>query len=439
MSTFPAIRPLPSEALAAMLQDAHQRTVELVQGIEGDDLFGPYMPIVNPLLWEVGHIGWFHEHFILRGLDRAPPLLQGADELYDSMKVAHETRWGLPLPSIKDTLDYLRQVLNQLLARLSDGEASEQDTYHVHLTTFHEDMHGEAFLWTRQTLAHPVPLLTGPGRPSGATAGPLQGDVEIPSCTHVLGAIPVPGPFVFDNEKWGHRVSVDAFQIARAPVTNEEFAAFVDDGGYQRRRWWTDAGWEWRMTANAEHPVYWLKDGSRWTHRRFKTSEGLPPHQPVVHVNFHEAQAYCRWAGRRLPTEVEWEVASSRKMGGAAMNPNKRRYPWGPGKPTQEVANLDGYALGCLDVAALPESDSAFGCRQMLGNVWEWTSSLFQPFPEFTPDPYEDYSKPWFAEGRRVLKGGSWATRARLISNGYRNFFTPDRRDIFAGFRTCPR
>ena len=159
----------------------------------------------------------------------------------------------------------------------------------------------------------------------------------------------------------------------------------------------------------------------------------LAEHQPVIHVCAHEAEAYCRWAGRRLPTEAEWELAAS----GLPIDGHKRRFPWGDARPTPEHANLDGRAGGCVDVAAHAEGESRQGCRQLIGNVWEWTASRFLPYPGFVVDPYAEYSEPWFATPHRVLRGGCWATRARLLRNTWRNFYTPDRRDVFAGFRTC--
>jgi iron(II)-dependent oxidoreductase len=254
-----------------------------------------------------------------------------------------------------------------------------------------------------------------------------------------LGTEPPGTPFVFDNEKWAHDVSIAPFRIARAPVTNAEFQAFVEDGGYRRRELWSEAGWRWRRGAGAEHPVYWMPQGlGPWKVRRFDRLEELRPHEPVIHVNWFEAEAYCRWAGRRLPTETEWEAAAAGEPmpGGQTLAPKKRRYPWGDEPPTPKHANLDGYRLGCIDVGALSTGDSAFGCRQMLGNVWEWTSSTFVPYPGFSPDAYKEYSEPWFGT-HKVLRGGCWATRARLLTNTYRNFYTPDRRDVFAGFRTC--
>ena len=228
------------------------------------------------------------------------------------------------------------------------------------------------------------------------------------------------------------------FSIARAPVTNEEFAAFVDDGGYQRVELWQDVGWDWRQQAGARHPFYWVEDGpGRWQVRRFDQIIKLPPHEPVCHVNWYEANAWCNWAGRRLPTELEWEAAAAGEPDGAGglSSQLKRIYPWGNNN-SSSPANLDGRVTGCVDVAAWPAGDSAFGCRQMLGNVWEWTASSFEPYPGFNADAYREYSATSFGT-RKVLRGGAWATRSRMVNNMHRNFFTPERRDILAGFRTC--
>jgi iron(II)-dependent oxidoreductase len=249
--------------------------------------------------------------------------------------------------------------------------------------------------------------------------------VEVPGARYRLGAERGSG-FVFDNEKWAHEVEVAPFRIARAPVTNAEFAAFVEGGGYRDERLWSEAGWRWRANCGAERPVYW--EGP--AHRRYHSLRPLPADHPVIHVNWYEAEAFGNWAGRRLPAEAEWELAAS--------TPSKRRFPWGNQDPREAHANLDGRAGGTVPVAAHPEGDSAYGCRQMIGNVWEWTSTDFGPYPGFEIDPYKEYSQPWFGT-HKVLRGGCWATRARLLRNTWRNFYTPDRRDIFAGFRTCAR
>jgi iron(II)-dependent oxidoreductase len=254
----------------------------------------------------------------------------------------------------------------------------------------------------------------------------------------MLGSSPDEG-FVFDNEQWAHEVGIAGFAISKTALTNGEFKNFVEDAGYRRSELWTLEGWQWRSSARAEHPVYWRRDGSgRWLRRNFDKWVPLEERLPVIHVNWYEADAYCRWAGRRLPTEAEWELAASGELttepqGNKA---HKRAFPWGAEPPTPERANLDWRAMGCVPVDALPAGDSAFGCRQMIGNVWEWTATDFGPYPGFAPGPYKEYSQPWFGD-HKVLRGGCWVTRSRLIRNAYRNFYKPDRQDVWAGFRTC--
>jgi iron(II)-dependent oxidoreductase len=441
MTGIPPVATVPAAALAASMRDSRARTLELLQDLDDGQLMGPVLATVNPLLWEVGHAAWFHEHFILQRAYAKPPLMAQAQGLYDSIAIAHHQRWDLPLPSRQDTLNYMQRVLETLLERLPSGQANALDSYLYQFTTFHEDMHCEAYLWARQTLAYPGPDLAvarDPGPAPDAAAGALDGDVSVPGGQFLLGA-PGDAPFVFDNEKWAHLVELSPFRIGRAPVSNAQFAAFVDDGGYRSRSLWCDAGWAWRHQAAAEHPRYWQRDGAGgWMQRRFAQLEALPAHQPVIHVNWYEADAWCRWAGRRLPAEREWEAAALGVPGadGERLRLEKRRYPWGDEAPDAGHANLDGRALGCVDVAALPRGDSAFGCRQMLGNVWEWCAEPFTPYPGFTPDAYKEYSQTLFGH-TRVLRGGAWTSRSRMVTGLYRNFFGPERNDVFAGFRTC--
>jgi iron(II)-dependent oxidoreductase len=411
--------------LADWVIDAGRRTFDLVADFTDPQWLGPRHSTINPPIWEVGHLAWFTEKWVLRHAGQRPPLWAEADALYDSAAVPHAARWDLPYPSVAETLDYLRQVRQAVLDVIARGP-SQCEQYFILLSVFHEDMHGEAFLYTRQTLEYPRPALAG-SPASRMKAGPLPGDVTIPGGTLQLGAM-AEEQFVFDNEKWAHPIEVRPFAIARAPVTQAEFAAFVEDRGYTRRELWSPAGWEWRARAGAEHPINWRRDGSGWLRRDFTDWVALEPHRPVVHVNWYEADAYCRWAGRRLPTESEWEMAASTEP--------KHRFPWGDAPPDATRANLDATSLGCCDVAALSAGDSTAGCRQMIGNVWEWTASDFGPYPGFVPDPYKEYSQPWFGT-HKVLRGGAWPTRARLIRNTWRNFYTPDRRDVWAGFRTC--
>lgn len=416
--------------LAAWVSDARARTLELVADLTDEQMMGPRLAIVNPLRWEIGHVAWFQEKWVLRHVLGRQPLLANADALYDSSAIPHDVRWDLPLPSRSATVDNLCRTRDLVLATLQGGEPTAAQRYFNLLSTFHEDMHDEAFTYTRQTLGCCAPTLSDALAPP-PLAGPLPGDAKVPGGRFPLGAVE-DGHFVFDNEKWATPVEVAPFSMARAPVTQAEFASFVDAGGYQTSALWTEEGWQWRQEAHAEGHLYWRKVDGQWQRRDFDRWVALEPHRPVIHVNWHEAQAFCRWAARRLPSEAEWEMAASWDPTRAV----KRRYPWGDQPPTAQHANLDAVAMGCVDVGALPAGDSPYGFRQMMGNVWEWTSSAFGPYPGFVADPYKDYSEPWF-HGHKVLRGGCWVTRGRLLRNTWRNFYPPHRRDVWGGFRTC--
>ncbi|MCP3914321.1 MAG: ergothioneine biosynthesis protein EgtB [bacterium] len=432
MHESPALR-LSTRELKRLVQDARARTLELVGDLAEEQLGVPLLEIMNPFLWELGHVAFFYEAFMLRELGCVTgPLIAGGDDLYNSFTVDHDDRWELKLPSLGETEDYMRRVQELVLARFEGGEPGPRETYLVQLAVLHEDMHGEAFTYMRQTLGYPAPV-----RPAGAPRAPAQsggscpGDVSVPGGTVLVGADPRAAVFVFDNERWAHPVEVAPFRIARAPVTNVEFVEFVEDDGYGRRELWSRQGWQWRTRAGAERPHNWRRSASGWECREFDRHVSLVEHAPICHVSWYEAEAYCTWAGRRLPTEEEWETAA---IGG---NGSQRRYPWGNASPTPEHANLDARSGGCAEVGAFAAGDSACGCRQMLGNVWEWTASAFYPYPGYVVDtPYREYSAPWFGY-RKVLRGGAWATRSRLATGAYRNFFPPHRNDVFAGFRTC--
>ncbi|OFX20261.1 MAG: hypothetical protein A2V77_16810 [Anaeromyxobacter sp. RBG_16_69_14] len=423
---------MPRE-IGTWLRDARARTLALAAALTPDALLGPRLAIVNPPLWELGHVAWFQEKWVLRHARGRPPLRAGVDALYDSTAIPHDARWELPLPSLRETVAYLGAVDRAVLDELA--VLDDEQLYFVRLAVFHEDMHCEAMAFTRQTLGLAAPRFSRSEQPL-ATAGALPGDVQVPGGTFLLGA-EAGEPFAFDNEKWAHPVDLAPFAIARAPVTQAQFVAFVEDGGYRRKELWSGGGWRWREAIGADRPAYWEPRPSTWARREFDALLPLEPHRPMVHVSWFEVEAFCRWAGRRLPTEAEWEAAAAGEPGPAGrLALKKRRFPWGDGPPTAERAHLGAQALRAIDVGALSAGDSAFGCRQMIGNVWEWTASDFLPYPGFIPDPYREYSKPWFGT-HKVLRGGSFATPARLIRNTWRNFYTPDRRDPWAGFRTC--
>jgi iron(II)-dependent oxidoreductase len=333
-------------SLVERLRAARAHTRRLADDLAGERELGPKLAIVNPPRWEVGHVGWFQEFWCLRGgSEERASILPNADALYNSATVPHATRWSLPLPSFSDTIAYRDEVLDRLL-----GSLETADPYFVELAVRHELMHAEAFHYTRQTLGY-----SGPQEEPKALAG--KGDMDCPGGVFRLGATRGKG-FAFDNEKWSHPVVLEPFRVARRPVTYGEYRKFAE-------------------------PPY-CKNGMV---RRFETWIRIPDDEPVRHVSWHQAHAYCAFAGRRLPTEAEWECAA--------------------------LSGLEN-----------------------VGHVWEWTSSTFLPYPGFLRDPYKEYSEPWFAT-HKVLRGASFATPPGVANERFRNFYTPDRQDIFAGFRTC--
>lgn len=429
---------LKPELIASQAQDAHERTLTLIEGLSSEQLKGPLIPIVNPLLWEIGHASYFYEFWVLRQHLKQAPFFSNADSLYNSITIAHDDRWNLPLPTREETLVYMQTVLNKTLQSLTESEDSYRD-YLAQYAVFHQDMHNEAYTYTRQTLNYPAPLSDqSKDIKFLSESNIIRGDVDIPGGTFYLGATQQDG-FVFDNEKWANLVEITPFSIARTAVSNADYLLFVEAGGYQNRSYWDNDGWKWRQQSQLKHPIYWRHTKDNWQIKQFNHWKPMPMRAALIHICWHEAQAYCQWADRRLPTEAEWEVAAAAKPSadGLSLSATKRHYPWGDDLPQAEHANLDGLTLGTVDVNAHAAGDSAFGCRQMIGNVWEWTQSTFAPYPGFKPDMYKDYSQPLFGN-TKVLRGGAWATRTRMIRNTWRNYYEPERNDVFAGFRTCP-
>jgi ergothioneine biosynthesis protein EgtB len=414
-----------TEQIIAWLADANQRTHGVYGDLDEGQQVGPQMAIVNPPRWEVGHVGWFTEKWVLRHVLGRDPIMANGDSFYDSIAIAHDRRWVLDLPTWEEAWRYLDAVSATVGDALSCDPEDEKLRYFARYAVCHHDMHNEALAYTRQTLGYAPPpcLATASCQPEIDDAP--HGDRRFPAGSLMLGASR-DQDFVFDNEKWEHEVAYEGFAMACSAVTQKQFLEFVEDGGYQKESCWDGEGSSWLAQIGATHPVYWRRNAhGGWERRWFDRWLPLEPELPVIHVNWHEANAFCHWAGRRLPTEVEWEVAAG-----------KSTYPWGEDPPGPTRANLDWQHGGCVPVAAYPSGESAAGCRQLMGNVWEWTSSTFRPYPGFVPDPYEEYSEPWF-ETRKVLRGGAWCTMSRMMRNSLRNFYEPDRRDVWAGFRTC--
>ncbi|HLG42698.1 MAG TPA: SUMF1/EgtB/PvdO family nonheme iron enzyme, partial [Planctomycetota bacterium] len=307
-----------AESLIRSLRDARARTLAIVSDLTDEQLMGPKLRIVNPLRWEIAHVAWFQERWLHRRLRRREPLHPEIDSLYDSTAVNHDTRWDLPLFPRDKTLRYMQDVLDRTVESLSKSELDRRAQYFHLLVLYHEDMHDEAFTYTRQTLTYPAPRFEPAARPTKSD-GRISGDASIRGGTLLMGGTP-PMDFVFDNEKWGHPVEVKPFRMAKAATTCGELAAFTEDRGYERRELWSPAGWAWREKEDARHPVYWRRGPCSWEIRSFNKWEPLRERLPVIHVNWFEAEAYCQWARRRLPTEAEWELAA----GGF----EKRTYPW---------------------------------------------------------------------------------------------------------------
>ena len=424
------LREIP--ALRTALEDARDYTLRLYAHLTPEQRCFPQMRSVNPPAWELAHVGWFQEFWCLRFRDRDEPLparLPDADALLNSSIIPHAGRWDLPELTWELILEYLAREFHDTLAALDRSKLDQR--YFFQLALLHEDMHGEALLMSLQTLGLPEPKWLRRATPPLPTATEgLDREVELEGGELDMGSSPGLD-FAFDNEKPVHRVTVTPFAIAATQVSNAEYLQFVEAGGYSHQRLWTAEGWQWRTDAKAEAPRYWRKDGSQWLARRFDRWETLTPDEPVVHVNAFEAEAYCRFAGKRLPTEAEWEYAARH-----GLTPGEDRYPWGNAAPAQGSANLNGTYGRPVHVGALAGTDTPARIRQMIGNVWEWTATPFLGYPGFQPDHYLEYSQPWFND-HRVMRGGSFATRARLVHNRFRNFYTPDRNDVFAGFRTA--
>ena len=415
------------------MDEGRSRALDIVEDLDDEQLVVPWLPTINPLLWELCHASFFFEHFFLREGANQPAVLPGSEALFDSMNIGHETRWRLPVPGRSECLDYVNEVRDRVVAVVDEG-LDDHLTYLLRYCIYHLGMHNEATTYTRQTLGYSAPTFS---LRASSSREPVQGDSDafgdatIDGGPFVLGAAK-DVPFCFDNEKWGHEVDVEPFAIARTAVTEGEYRAFVVDGGYERSEHWGRQGWAWRQAVGAIHPIYWRDAGDgEFERRHFDKWVPLEDTTAVIHVCWYEAVAFCHWAKRRLPTEAEWEMA-------AAFDPSggKRVHPWGDAAPSAALCNLEWQAMGPVNVTAHPDGDSAPGCRQLTGNVWEWTNTTFAPYPGFSADMYSDYSQVSF-HTRKVLRGGSWATPWCTMRNTWRNFFQPARRDIFGGFRTC--
>jgi iron(II)-dependent oxidoreductase len=420
--------------ISEALERSRRRSTQLTDAVDEDDLVRQHSKLMSPLVWDLAHIGNQEELWLVRDVGGREPVRQDIDELYDAFQHARADRPSLPLLNPTEARAYVREVRDKVFDVLDrtplEGRELVDNGFAFGMIVQHEQQHDETMLATHQ-LRKGAPVLHAPNPPA-APAEQLPAEVFVPGGPFEMGTSLE--PWALDNERPAHQVHVDSYWIDTVPVSNGQYLAFIDAGGYDDPRWWSERGWAYRQEAGLTAPRFWQRDGDRWVRTRFGVVEPIPEDEPVVHVCFWEAQAYAAWAGKRLPTEAEWEKA-------ARFDPatgRSRRYPWGDEDPTPEHANLGQRHLRPAPVGAYPLGASPLGVRQLIGDVWEWIDSDFQPYPGFRAFPYREYSEVFFGGDYKMLRGGSFGTDKAAVRGTFRNWDHPIRRQIFAGFR-CAR
>lgn len=422
--------------IAGGLNRARKRTLALTDCDEGE-LVKQHSALMSPLVWDLAHVGNQEELWLVRDVGQMEPLRCDIDELYDAFQHSRSSRPSLPLLSPTESRRYIAQVRAKALDILDrsrlEGSPLVEHGFAFGMIIQHEQQHDETMLATHQ-LRVGEPVLHADALPAEVLdryAKSLPSEVLVPAGTFSMGTSVE--PWALDNERPAHAVDLPPFWIDTVPVTNGKYQHFIADGGYDEPRWWTNEGWKHRVEAGLSAPKYWQQDGSRWLRTRFGVVEPVPEEEPVQHVCWYEADAFARWAGRRLPTEAEWEKAARYDPASG----RSRRYPWGDDDPAPHLANLGGATLRPAPAGSYPEGASPLGVRQLIGDVWEWVSSDFLPYPGFSAFPYTEYSEVFFGCDYKVLRGGSWAVDTAACRGTFRNWDYPIRRQIFAGFRTA--
>ncbi|WP_227979872.1 ergothioneine biosynthesis protein EgtB [Nocardia spumae] len=417
--------------IAEVLTRARARTTGLIESVDEAELIAQHSPLMSPLVWDLAHIGNQEELWLVRDVGGREPVRADIDHLYDAFRHARADRPALPLLDPGQARGYVGSVREKVWDVLDSsplrGHRLVDSGFAFGMIAQHEQQHDETMLATHQLRRGPA-VLSAPPAPAARIA--VGDEVVVPAGEFVMGTST--DPWALDNERPEHRVHVPGFAIDAAPITNAQFQAFIADGGYRRPELWSRQGWAHRTDAELEAPQFWERDSDdRWWRRVFGATVPVRPQQPVVHVCWFEAEAYATWAGKRLPTEAEWEKA-------ARFDPatgRSRRYPWGDAEPDETTANLGQRHLEPADVGAYPAGASATGVHQLIGDVWEWTASGFESYPEFGAFPYREYSEVFFGGDYRVLRGGSFGTDPVACRSTFRNWDHPIRRQIFSGFR----
>ncbi|MEC4020726.1 ergothioneine biosynthesis protein EgtB [Streptomyces sp. H27-D2] len=419
------------------LTSARERTGVLTGCVDDPDLTAQHSPLMSPLVWDLTHIGNQEEQWLLRTVGGREPLRPDIDSVYDAFEHPRASRTSLPLLPPDEARGYLAEVRGRVLdvlerAPLRGGPLLETG-FAFGMIAQHEQQHDETMLITHQLRSGPAVLTAPAPPPAPADAALLPAEVRVPGGPFGMGTSAE--PWSLDNERPAHHRFVPSYFIDTVPVSNAAYQDFIEDGGYHEPRWWAPDGWAQIREHDVRAPLFWRRDegGRRWLRRRFGLLEPVPPQEPVLHVSWYEADAYARWAGRRLPTEAEWEKAARHDPA----SDRSRRYPWGDEDPTPAHANLGQRHLQPAPVGSYPEGASPLGVRQLMGDVWEWTASDFLPYPGFAAFPYREYSEVFFGDAHKVLRGGSFAVGQVACRGTFRNWDLPVRRQIFSGFRTA--
>ncbi|MFR9675261.1 ergothioneine biosynthesis protein EgtB [Streptomyces sp. TR06-5] len=439
MTTAHRTMPYDPEALRSralhVLTAARDRTTLLTSAVDEHDLTAQHSPLMSPLVWDLAHIGNQEEQWLLRAVGGREAIRPDIDPLYDAFEHPRAERPSLPLLPPAEARAYVAEVRGRALDVLERsplrGSGLLDGGFAFGMIAQHEQQHDETMLITHQLRNGPAVLTAAPPPPAPADASLLPREVLVPGGPFTMGTDTE--PWALDNERPAHRRDSAAYFIDTLPVTNGAYAHFVESGGYDDPRWWTTEGWAHIHRHGLHAPRFWTREGGQWLRDRFGVTEPVPPEEPVQHVCWYEADAYARWAGRRLPTEAEWEKA-------ARFDPatgRSRRYPWGDADPEPRHANLGQRHLRPAPAGSYPDGASPLGVRQLMGDVWEWTSSDFLPYPGFRPFPYREYSEVFFGGDYKVLRGGSFAVDGVACRGTFRNWDHPVRRQIFSGFRTA--
>ncbi|NHD16863.1 MULTISPECIES: ergothioneine biosynthesis protein EgtB [Actinopolyspora] len=423
------------DRVAVELERTRRRSAELTDAVDDEELVKQHSSLMSPLVWDLAHIGSQEEQWLVRDVGGRRALRPDIDDLYDAFQHSRADRPELPLLGPDESRQYVATVRDKVYDVLGraplEGRRLVEHAFAFGMIVQHEQQHDETMLATHQ-LRRGSPVLHAPDPPGAEAGGERRGEVLVPGGPFTMGTSAE--PWALDNERPAHRVHVDDFLIDSHPVTNADFFRFIDAGGYRQPCWWSEQGWQYLAHAELSAPLFWQRSGDVWLRRRFGRLEPVPPDEPVVHVSFHEAQAYANWAGKRLPSEAEWEKA-------ARFDPStgrSQRYPWGEDPPEERHANLGQRHLRPAPVGTYSAGRAPSGAWQLIGDVWEWTASDFAPYPGFEAFPYREYSEVFFGPSYKVLRGGSFGTDPAACRATFRNWDFPVRRQIFAGFR-CAR